>query len=438
MRSQKRREFLVAASAVGAGISAGCTSLVETDEEHTGDSDDDGDPIGETSTDDGDPASDDETADETPADELGDTIEDFEDLSAWQLLDDNGAFDAETDDVATGSQALRIRADEDEPYVGVTRSFSDPLDLTEKNLSLALNAETPKAHQIELRLLAPDEENALHLGRTHTGPTDHWLRADLGATSDVGDPDLGTVTELQLIGRERDGGAAIDYTVDDVRTVDAPDQGLVVLTWDDNHESTDTAFELMEAYDFPGVVGVIPHSVGADDRLDLEQLVEMRDAGWDVVSHPHPEGRWGLPLSALEDAEQRETIAESAAWLREHGFEAGADHYIAPNHTRDATTLEVLREHHESSASFGGANVGVPLTDTHTIGRIDGYDPDTVKRFVDLAATYKQACIPLWHVIGEAYDDHEITVDEYEDLLAYIDDADVRVVTQSELVARDF
>jgi sugar phosphate isomerase/epimerase len=430
MDRQKRREFVLASCATGLGLGlAGCTDLGSDDDPNESD----GGNGNESNGGNGENG-------EDPSDEpVGETIEDFEDLDDWELLDDYGEFEAETDDVSTGSQAMRLRSGEDDPYVGVRRTYDEPLDLSENHLSLAFKAEAPEEHQqIELRLLAPDEENALYLNRIHTGPTDHWMRVDLGATEDRGEPDLSEVTELQLVGRTRNDDDGADYIVDELQIVDAPDQGLVVLTFDDNHETQYTAFEMMEEYGFPGVEGVIHGAVGDDDRLDLEQLREMQDAGWDVVSHPHPPGQWASPLSEFDEDEQREILEESIEWLEDNGFQEGAEHYIAPNHVRDATNLELLREYHESSSSYAGSNLGAPLTDPHTIGRIDAYEVDVVTEFVDLAEKYNQVCSPLWHVIGEEYDDHEMTEDEFAAVLEHVDQADVEVVTQSALVERDF
>lgn len=429
-----RRDFVTAACISGASVGlAGCFTYEPDDDDDQPTTDAEKPENNQSSTDDrsdGESQSDDDGFDEPP----WELLEDFEDLDSWEQLDSNGTFGAETADVTTGSQALRLRAATDDPYVGVTRTYAEPLDLTDKSLSLAFKAITPATYQLEIRLRAPNRNNTVYLNRTHHGPTDHWMRMDIGAYKETGNPDLSAVTEVQIIGRTRADDAAIEYLVDDIRTVDAPDHGRVILTFDDGHESQYTAFQMMSEYGFPGVDGVIPHVVGNDDRLDVEQLTEMRDAGWDIVSHPHPPGRMGLPLSSFDEPQQRTLIGDAIEWLETNGFADGAAHNLAPNHTRDATNLELLREYHESSASFGGGNMSVPATDPHTIGRIEGYDPDVVKRYIDLAAKYKQVCIPLWHIVGTQYDEYEVTENEFAGILEHIDNSDVRVITQSELI----
>lgn len=435
MQKQHRRRFMTTVGATGFGIGlAGCMSSgSETEEPIDSSDDEDGTPADEDGED-GDGT-------DTPDDpeEPGELIEDFEgDLELWRDLDAYGEFEVETEDVYEGTQALRIRAAENEPYVGVTRAFSEPLDMRGKNISLAFKATEPEIYRVSVRLLAPGQGNMVHLNRTHTGPTGDWLRVDMGATGETGNPDLSEVYALQIVGYPRDEGQVVDYTIGDIRTVDAPDRGKVMLTWDDNHESQWDVYEIHQEYGFPGVAGVIHHAVGKSDRLDTTQLRQMQSDGWEIVSHPHPQSNWSAPLSEFDETRQRQIIEDSHRWLRQRGFEAGANHYIAPGNTRDATNLDVLRDVHESSMSFGGGNVGVPLSDPHTIGRIDGSNLETVKEYVDLAAKYNQLCVPMWHVLGEQYDNHEITAEEYRELLDYIDAADVDVVTPSELESVEF
>ncbi|WP_255171641.1 polysaccharide deacetylase family protein [Natrononativus amylolyticus] len=442
MTRQNRRRFI--ASAGAAGIATGLAGCVDSLRDTGAGGDDDDGGANNTSTDGGNGGGDTDEADDPVEDddEVGELISDFdEDFDSWYELDSYGDFGTETDEYKTGERALRMVAEEDDAYVGVQRSFSEPLDLEGKNLSLALKVNEPEFYRIEVRLHAPGSGNMLHLNRTHTGPSNHWMRVDLGATGETGSPDLSEVYDIQIIARRRDqDDPDLDFVVDELRAVDAPDTGVVMLTWDDNHESQWRAFEMMEEYGFPGTAGVIHHAVGAGDRLDTGQLREMQSAGWDIVSHPHPEGNWSTPFTEedFDENEQRQMLEDSKRWLQQRGFEEGAEHYIAPGNVRDATNVELLREIHESSLSFGGGNTGIPMTDTHAMGRIDGHDVDLVKDYIDLAAKYKQACIPMWHVVGEEYDNAEVTEDEYEEILEHIDDADVEVVTQSQIASDDF
>lgn len=436
MVDQHRRRFVAALGA--AGLSSGLAGCAVTDDSGPGNETDGSDGNETDGTSGNETDGDGDGGDGGPnRDHDREVVDDFEDdFDLWRDLDTYGEFGAETEDPYDGSRSLRFVADEDEPYVGVTRAFSDPIDMSGKTLSVALKVNEPEVYRIEIRLLAPGQGNMVHLNRTHAGPTGTWLRVDLGATSETGSPDIGEVYEIQVVGRAARGEDPVDFVVDAIHLDDAPDQGMVMLTWTGDHESQFRAAEMMREYDFPGVAGVVHQTVGGGNRLDIPQLREMQQAGWDVVSFPHPPNGSG-PLSQFDENRQRQIIEDSRQWLRQRGFEEGANHYIAPGDHRDATNLELLREIHESSMSFGGANIGVPLSDPHTIGWFSGGNLGTVGDYVDLAEKYNQLSAPMWSILGEEYDNHEITEDEYESLLEYVDERDVRVVTPSDLVGGD-
>lgn len=363
----------------------------------------------------------------------GEVVEDFEDgLDHWYDLDSYGSFEAASD-VRNGETGIRLLSAEDEPYVGAARSFSDPLDLQGKNVSVSLRTASPQIHRLEVQLVAPDQGNVVRLNRTNSGPRDHWMNLDMGTTHERGDPDPSEVYELRLIGRQRREGQSIDMVIDEIRVHDAPDQGKVVLTWDSCHETHWRAFEIMEEYGFPGVEGTITQAVGARDRLNVPELREMQDAGWNIVSKPHAGGQTYTEENFSEE-EMRQRVQDSIDWLESRGFEEGARHHIAPGNLRDATNLEVLRDLHESAISYGGGNTALPVSDPHVIGRYSGRDLEDVRKHVGFAEEYNQASIILWETIGDDPDEFDITEDEFREILDFIDEADVEVVTMSDIL----
>jgi hypothetical protein len=432
MTRQNRRRFLKGAGATGLALGlAGCVGEIDS---YLGNGDTTGTGNGTAGNGTESPQeSETPTGDETP----GEVLVDFsEGVDQWYDLDDYGSFEATTD-VRRGEQGIRLLAGQDEPYVGAVRAFSEPLDLRNKSISVSFRAASPQIHRLELQLIAPDQGNTLNLNRTNTGPTGHWMTLNLGASSETGNPDLGEVYEMRLIGRDRGQGAEIDMTIDEIRTHETPDSGRVMLTWDDCHETHARGFEIMEEFGYAGVEGVIHHAVGTGSRLDTSQLRQMQSSGWDVVSHPHPQSNGSASITAdnFSESEMRGIIEDSQNWLQTRGFDRGSKYYIAPGNLRDATNMELLREYHDASISYGGGNLGLPVTDTHTVGRINGSDPGTVKSYVDLAEKYNQLVAPMWHTIGGNDQDVDITEDQFRDLLNYIDGADVEVVTLSDLVS---
>ncbi len=60
----------------------------------------------------------------------------------------------------------------------------------------------------------------------------------------------------------------------------------IVLTFDDGHINVyENAFPIMQKFDFPGVIYILPKRIGADDFVDEVQIKEMLAAGWDIGNH---------------------------------------------------------------------------------------------------------------------------------------------------------
>jgi len=69
--------------------------------------------------------------------------------------------------------------------------------------------------------------------------------------------------------------------------------------------------------------------------------------------------------------------------------------------------------------------------DPLTMTRVSGDDTEAAKRTSDFATEYSRAAAIVFDTIGVS--ESAITVDELRDLLGYVDDADVDVITASDL-----
>jgi peptidoglycan/xylan/chitin deacetylase (PgdA/CDA1 family) len=260
-------------------------------------------------------------------------------------------------------------------------------------------------------------------------PTDHWVRVDFGTTTVRRDPTLSEVQEIRIVCRRR-GGAdkPVDFAIDDLRTVDAPKKGKVMLTFDDTHESHyDRAFPAMKEYGFAGVEGVIAEAVDNRDRLDVGMMRRMRDEGWDMASHPLTRGTL---LPEFSEANQRQRITENKQFLDRNGFRNGARHFLTPQNLVGPNTYDIVREHHDSLFTFGGMPNGLSPTTTYNFGRINASNPESVREYVDYAARFGQLVVVNHHAIGP----ETIPEDQFRSELEYIDQADVEVVTASDVV----
>ena len=438
MNRPGRRQFLATVGVGAAGV-AGCTSLADqmpaTEEEE-----DDGEEQ-ETTTDtpeqDEDEDEEEEQTEEPstapPAIEDGDVIDDFEEeVDLWGTIRDSTQREADTDEFLTGSQSLRVEA-EDDVVAGVFKAFPDALDLSARDLSLAVKVESPRPSRVTVEVMAPGRADHLVSHRTILPSFDGWLRMDVGYTGERGEPNLENIQEMRIL-IEHDGDEPFRFWVDDMRATPRAETGAVMFTFDDAVASQyDTAFPMLEERGWPAVAAVMPSALNAPGRLEIGELREMRDAGWDVSAHPHEAGE--LPDRDPEGL--REDIDETRQYLEQRGFPDGARHFFVPFNDLTGEDAEVIREVYETSWTFGGNPSALPPTDTHVASRINGTDVQGVRRLVNLADQYNQLVVLYMHGVGDG-DNDDITEDDFGRLLDHVGERDVEVVTASDVLDGDY
>lgn len=355
----------------------------------------------------------------------GTLFDGFEDLSSWHTYD--GSIGADLSTVNQGVQSARLVATRDQPRAWIYRRFEDGLDLSDRDLSLAVHPRegNTRATQFRVQVLAPDRDNRVEMWHP-VGGLRGWVRLDFGPTEFVGDPDLTDVREVRIqtwVG----GGKAVSCNVDELRTTPKLPEPTVVLTFDDiDTTQYDTAFPIMQKYGFPGVLGVIPWLTEEPGRISADRLAEMRDAGWDVVSHP--QGEEALPAYSVE--EQEEMIRTSKQWLLDNGFEDGARFIIWPLNRADETTLDLGAKYHYMGF-LGGRCPSGRITGPQTISRVNGDDVETTIDMLETAKRSRQSVVIMYHTIGGG--GNRITAEEFERTVRKIDELGFRVATASDL-----
>jgi peptidoglycan/xylan/chitin deacetylase (PgdA/CDA1 family) len=59
-----------------------------------------------------------------------------------------------------------------------------------------------------------------------------------------------------------------------------------LITFDDGHlDNYSTAFPIMQKYGYTGALYLVVNYIGADGYMDVDQILEMYDAGWEMGSH---------------------------------------------------------------------------------------------------------------------------------------------------------
>ncbi|MCH7661213.1 MAG: polysaccharide deacetylase family protein [Euryarchaeota archaeon] len=455
-RKPNRRHFL---TAVGAGTFAlaGCTdSLGDLTGSGNGEDGDEG-----GNGDEGLLNGDDEQQATPPAIDSGELVSDFEeDFDEWFALD--GELAADEEQALTGGQSMRIDGEGASASIG--RAFPDGLDIEGHHLSLALRVDNPRPARVTVRLFAPGQADQLWSTRTVLSPYEGWLRMDVGYSGQRGEPFLDDIQEIQITlddpnaeesdaeeddgadaaeeeaeADDEDAGDGITFFVDDLRMTPAADQGYVMLTFDDNVLSQyENAFPMFEERDMQGVAAVIPPTLNRPERLSIDQLREMRDAGWDISAHAERSDG----LGDMDPEEAREALQSDHEYLDNRGFAEGARSHFVPYHNVNEEVVEITREYYDLNSYFGGTPNAVPFTDPMHLSRVDMHDIEGFTSMIDMAAEHNQLAIGLAHGVvpeDEVGDDPlaDMTTEQLEELLDYIEESDVQLVTASDLLDSD-
>lgn len=416
-----RRRLLAAIGATTTAL-AGCTDVLS-----------DGD--GGTSSD-GSPTEDEGGADETtgstrwPAIEAGELLSDLEDLDEWSA--ETGEVSAAPDEARSGSQAAVVESDGGRAAMGIR--FPDGIDLEGWDTSVAVKPES--AERILVEFLAPSRGDRLGSARVVPEGYDGWFRLDCGYQQKPGnEPDLSNVTGINIIADGPDNGPS-RLLVDDLRRTESAANGKVLLAFYEGHQSHyDIAAEMLEERDWTAAVPVSPDAIGSSGRMELDQLRELSDRGWDVCSLPQVSS----PLPDQSEDEQREILENSQDALASEGFEDGSRHLFIPDGRMDSTTYDIARDVSSSAFLSNAGTVGIPPTEMHMIPVIWGSALHTgVRRHTNHSDQYNLLTVlhipPIVDEDDADPNSNRMSLDDFWLLLEHIEQREFDVITPSDLV----
>jgi len=124
----------------------------------------------------------------------------------------------------------------------------------------------------------------------------------------------------------------------------------VVISFDDGRlDIYETAFPIMQEYDFPGVFYVISGGLGDEGLVGVVELQEMAAAGWEIGSHSHSHA----DLSKISgDASYREVVSSREVLEDALGFPVRSFAYPFGTITEKAGQQVHIAEY-ESAAGLG-------------------------------------------------------------------------------------
>ncbi|ELY57848.1 polysaccharide deacetylase family protein [Natronococcus jeotgali] len=423
-----RRRLLAAVGASSATL-AGCTDFLS--EEESGDSGNGNDSDGGNGGDSGNGNDSDDggnSGGETlwPAIDDGELLADFEEEPTRRT----GELSMSADEARRGSQAAVVE-DESGESAGLTVYFSDGIDLTDGDVSFAAKPEG--ANRIVVEFIAPGRQSRLTTVRLLPDEYTGWLRLDCGYEhKPAGEPDLSNVTAINILATN--DGRPIKLVVDDLRKTDSVDNGKAILLLQGGYDSQyEIAADMLEERGWAAAVPVNPEAIGAEGRMDVTQLQELRDRGWDVCPNPGVT----MPLSDMPKDRQRTVLENAKATLEERGFENGARHLLVPDDRMDQTTHEVVRDVYDTAYLFGSCPNIMPPTAQHMLSHVWGPSLHSgVRRHVNLADQYNQLTVLRMQEIVDTDEPEgdEMTLDEFEHLLNHLENRGLDVITPSDLV----
>lgn len=157
----------------------------------------------------------------------------------------------------------------------------------------------------------------------------------------------------------------------------------IVITFDDGHASVyENAFPIMNTLDFPGVFYIVANRLnGADDFVNVPNLLEMIGAGWEIGSHSYTHA----DLTKNHESASRE-IGESKSVL-EKALSTQVETFAYPFGTIDSYLAQKVSDYRYR------AGMGLGTRSTHTLNnwlyleRIEIYGDYSLEEFKALLSS---------------------------------------------------
>lgn len=346
----------------------------------------------------------------------------FSDPENW--VAESGSIGTQSDDPYVGSHSIHLTCSHDDIRARARYEFPSTIDLTKHHLTYAFKlGEGSRGSNFQVQIHAPDEDNLLHFN-TRSKPGDGWIRDGL-STPDrvVGYPNLHFVRAISFT-QYTGGGVTEDISIDDLHLVSRPDRPTILFTFDDGVTSVyEKAAPILDEFGYTGAVAVIPGRETRDGFMTIDQMHELQDMGWDIVSHPQVAER----LPQLPVGRQRELIRDAKRWLVDNGFESGSRFFVYPYSGWDRNTASIVDQYHELAFTGPGTTTWVP-PDPIITPRIRGDDPERIKGYIDRLLRYNGVMVLVYHSVGPRW----ISEEDFRSIVEHIHSAPVNVMNVRE------
>jgi len=430
----RRRAFLAGLAAAGAGL-AGCQQL-------TSDGGSDGGSGGGTS-----PTP---TATETATDSPTDTKDDsnqqskqpgdpgspkpmnaeaasFENLEYW-TAHSGVTLKADSNTVYQGSQSARIEGRSG----SIQREFPVPVDLSNRDLSIAMKIDGPLPTALRIYLFDTGNNATELIQGYHNQLPGDWVRINPSINST--NADMSSISRM-LITLDG-GGENKKYWVDDIRFHDkTTNKGQVMLTFDYMTRSIyEIVFPEMQKRNLKGTVAVAGDRVGNADRLDKSELQEMKNAGWEIASMTND---FGVLAGQSKDI-QRQRLERGKKLIKDMGLGDPAG-LMYPKGFADNNTVELVQDFHDVAfTSFNASEMGLSqsaIMGPNLVNRSRPSTAEALKNQLAPATDYNGLYVPQQNSIGPDSDNNrQVLQDMLDAVQQRKKQGDIEVVQPSDIV----
>lgn len=224
-----------------------------------------------------------------------------------------------------------------------------------------------------------------------------------------------------------------------VLTTNGLDDGMVTFIFDDGHKTFyDNAYPLFEekGYDAAIAVDTLGQTLRRGDRMSWQNISEMEESGWEVMSHSVTHQRY--------DESSRIRVALelflSKVQLEILGYEV--NQYVAPMSTYPLDEhKDLLDRFYDASYTTYKNPKELPIEelvldefDTNEMYRVnmEGKSPEELINYVDFADKNDVWIVFYEHQIGG--EDNYTKTETLSELLNYIDDIEIDVRTGSDAI----
>lgn len=313
----------------------------------------------------------------------------FEEVTKW-TAHSGVTISGDKQTVYRGSQSARV-----EKRSGtIQRDFPVPIDLRNRDISIAVNIGEPTNTIVRLTLQDTGGNRTSFLQPVlQTVHPQGWVR--INPAVHANEANLRSIAQMRIT---IDGpGASKKYWVDSIRfNKKTVDKGQVMFTFDFLTRSIyEVAFPIMKDRGLKGCVAVPVDRVGNEGRLTRDELTELKNAGWEIASMTNN----FASMHGQKESIQRQRLDRAKRLLGEWDLGEGST-LIYPRGACDNTTIELARKKHDVAfLKFDNSRRGHSqswFANPMFVNRARPNSPDALKNQLPLLKSYKSV-YTIWH-----------------------------------------